>query len=451
MKIIIAGVGKFGRTLTEHLANENHNIVVIDNKSSAVNDIVNQFDVIGYCGNSASYTTQVNANVETADLLIATTSTDEVNILCCLVAKKLGVKQTIARIRNPEYAMQAQIMGDVLGLSMTLNPDYDTAAEIFRILRFPSAIKVEPFANGRVDLVEIKVEKGSTLINKSLFEIRNKYQVRILVCAVKRKDNVFIPNGDFVLNECDYVYLTADTKEIAEAFRKLKIFKEKLSSTLIIGGSKIAYHLASLLLDNGISVKIIEKDKEICKSLADALPKALVINGDGTNNKVLLEEGIETVDSVVTLTGMDETNIIISSFAKSLNRNKVITKVNHDHYNLILNSVGLDSIISPRDIFANNIIRYVRGMENTRGSEFRTLYRLVENRVEAIEFFISQETSYTSIPLKDLKIKENFLLACIIRKNRVIIPNGKDTIEPFDSVIIVTTISQVKDVSDILE
>lgn len=453
MNIAIVGLGKFGKELTEYLSHENHNITVIDNKASVIEEVVNQNDVMGYVGNGASYQTLVNASVAKFDLLIATTSLDETNMLCCLVAKKLGIKQTIARIRNPEYARQVQLMSEELGISLTLNPDLDTAREIFRILRFPSAIKVETFANGKVDLVEMKIEKESVLNNISLMDIKNKYQVRILVCAVKRDNEVFIPKGDFVLKENDYVYITADTKEISKAFKKLKIFKNKLSSSLIIGAGKITSYLATLLLDNGISVKIVDKDKEACKTISELLPKAIVLNGDATNQQLLLEEGLETVDSVITLTGMDETNIIVSSFAKNLNCDKVITKVNNTNYDLILKNVGLDSVLSPKDIFASNIIRYVRGMENqsTRGSEFKTLYRLINNKVEALEFSIPKATKYTSIELKDLKFKPNNLLACIIRHNKVIIPGGKDTLEPLDSVVIVTTNTSIKDISDILE
>lgn len=450
MNIVIAGIGKFGRTLTEHLSKQNHNIIVIDNKSSVIENTVNQFDVKGYCGNSASYLTLKDASIAKYDLLIATTSTDESNILSCLVAKKLGIKQTIARVRNPDYALQAQIMNDELGISMTLNPDLDTAREISRILRFPSAIKVDTFANGKVELVEVKVEKKSLLNGISLIDLREKYKIKVLVCAVKRENEVIIPKGDFILNEGDYVYITASAKETQQAFKKLKLLKEKLSSTMIIGGGKITYYLASLLIDAGISVKIVEKNLERCKQLSEMLPKAMILHGDGTNQKLLLEEGIETVDSVVTLTDMDETNIIVSSFAKNLNCDKVITKVNNDNYELILNNVGLDSVVSPKEVFTSHILRYVRGMGRHKSSEFKTLYRLVGNKVEALEFTISKETKYTSKMLKDLKIKQDCLLACIIRHGKVIIPSGKDTLEPKDSVVIVTTDSSIEDVSDIL-
>ena len=407
MNIVIAGIGKFGKELVAHLSKDNHNITVIDNKPSVIEEMVNLCDVMGISGNGASYNILKDASTNKADLFIATTGIDEVNILSCMVAKKLGAKQTIARIRNPEYASQAQLMRNELGISLTLNPDLDTANEIFRIIRFPSAIKVETFANGKVDLVEIKVEKDSALVNKSLIDISVKYAVKILVCAVVRDNEVFIPKGDFVLKENDYVYLTAAPKDLKNAFKKLKIFKDKLKSTLILGGGRITYYLANMLTDSGVSVKILDKDRAVCDLLCEKTPGALIVHADGTNQHSLVEEGIEHVDAVITLTGMDETNIIVSSFVKNLNSSKVITKVNNTNYEAILNNIGLDSVVSPKDIFASHIIRYVRGMENTRGSEFKTLYRLLGDKVVALEFVIPKETKYTSKPLKELKIKEN--------------------------------------------
>lgn len=451
MNIVIAGLGKFGKELIEQLSKYEYNITVIDNKTSVVEDAINRYDVMGIIGNAASYDIQKDANVAKADLFIAATATDELNILCCLVAKKLGAKQTITRVRNPEYGKQTQLMREELGVTLSLNPDLDTAREIFRIMRFPSAIQVETFANGKVDLVEIKLEKDSALNGKSLYEISTKYQVKILVCAVKRGNEVYIPKGDYILKEGDNVYLTAEPKELTKAFKKLSLFKEKSKTALILGGGRITYYLANMLIEHGISVKIVDKDYEVCKSLCESIPKAVVINIDGTNHQSMIEEGLEHMDAVVTLTGMDETNIIISSFAQNLKCNKVITKVNNTNYDLILNNIGLDSVVSPKNIFASHIIRYVRGMENERGSEFKTLYRLVGKKVEALEFVIPKATNYTSVPLKDLKIKENHLLACIIRNNKVIIPSGLTTLEPLDSVVIVTTNTSVKDVSDILE
>lgn len=451
MDIVIIGLGKYGIYLTEQLSKENHDIIVIDTQREVIEEVVNLYDVKGFVGNGASYLTQEEASINKADLLIATTSTDEVNILCCLVAKKLGIKQTIARIRNPEYALQAQMMQNELGISMTINPDYNTALEIFRTIRFPSALTVESFANGKVDLVEIKVTKDSLICGMSLMQIKEKYQTQTLFCAVERDDKVIIPNGSFVLEENDYVYITASPKEMNNAFKKLNMIKNKVKDVMIIGGGKITYYLASMLLDNGIDVKIIDNDKNICKALSEALPKALIIKGNGTDQNLLLSEGISSTDVLVTLTGMDETNIIISTYAKNMGCKKVITKVTNGNYDLILDATGLDSIVAPKDLFASNIIRYVRGMKKSRGSEFKTLYRLVNNKVEASEFFISKATKYTSIPLKDLNLKKNVLLACIIRKNKVIIPIGTDTLEPLDSVVIITSDFVVNDVSDILE
>lgn len=451
MNIVIIGLGKYGIFLTEQLSKENHDIVVIDSKQELVDEVVNQFDVKGYVGNGASYVTQKEAFLDKPDLVIAVTSTDEVNILCCLVSKKLGVKQTIARIRNPEYALQAQIMTNELGISMTINPDYNTALDIFRIIRFPSAITVESFANGKVNLVEIKVESNSKLVGKSLMQIQEKCNTHFLVCSVERGDKVFIPNGSFVLEEGDYVYITVSAREVNNSFKKLDIIQNKVKSAMIIGGGKITFYLASMLLDNGISVKIVENDPQICNHLAEQLPKTLILKGDGTNQKMLMSEGLEDVDALVTLTGMDEINIMISTSAKSVNCKKVITKVSNNNYEAILDITGLDSVISPKELFADNIIRYVRGMNKKRGSEFKTLYRLVGNKVEASEFLISKETKYTSIPLKDLNLRKNVLLACIIRSGKVIIPNGNDTLEPLDSVIVVTSDFIVNDLIDIME
>ena len=451
MDIVIVGIGKFGKELTGHLAKENHNITIIDNKANVIESVVNQYDVLGLCGNAASYTTQKEAHVDKADLFIATTSSDETNILCCLVAKKLGVKRTIARIRNPEYATQVQLMRNELGISLTLNPDLDTAKEIYRTLRFPSAVRIDSFANGKVDLVETKVTKDSLLCDKSLAEIKEKYKVNMLVCAVRRDNEVTIPNGTFVIQENDYVYICSSDRSKTNSFKKLKLFKNNSKSVIIIGGGRVTYYLAELLIDNGISVKIIDKNEEICKSLSDTLPEALIINGDATNHQLLEEEGIASTDAFVTLTGLDETNIILSSYAKNRSCETVITKVNNPSFDVILNSVGLDSIVSPKEIFTNQIIRYTRGMEKSLDSEFKTLHRLVNEEVEALEFVISKETKYTSIPLKDLRIKKGFLLASIIRANKVIITSGNDTLEPLDSVVIVTTHKSVKDVSEIWE
>lgn len=450
MKIVIIGIGKLGKLLTKNFSLDKHDITVIDRHQEIVEDIVNEFDVMGYTGNGASLNALTEANCANSDLLIACTSDDELNILSCIVAKKIGIKQTIARVRNPEYTSQVSTMSQELNISFTVNPELDAASEISRILRFPSAIKMETFANNKVDLAEIKIEPSSHLVNKSLKDIREKYPFSVLVCAVKRDDKVYIPKGNFVLRENDNIYLMADSNEIVNIFKRLNIYKQKLKTTMLIGGSKISYYLAKDLIASGIDVKIIERDNDKCEELASLLPQATIINSDATNHEVLLEEGLQNVDSVVTLTGMDETNIIISTYCKQQNVDKIITKVNNENYGSIVGAMGLESVISPREISCDIITRYVRGMETGHGSEFKTLYRLVNNQIEALEFYIPRETSYTGIPLKDLKLKPNVLLACIIREDNVIIPSGKDCIEPHDSVIIFATISNIKDVEDII-
>ncbi len=448
MNIVIIGAGKVGKTLTEHLSNENHDIIIIDKNPTVINDIVNQYDVRGFCGNGASYETQINAGIIGSDLIIASTSSDEVNILCCLVAKKIGIKKTIARVRNPEYAKQVILMRDELGISMTFNPEADAADEIARILLFPSANKVETFANSKVYVVETKINSNSPLIGKSLAILRSKTQIRILVCAVQRGEEVYIPKGDFILQENDVIYISGDNKETYKFFKHFNILKNKLHNTMIIGGGKIAHYLTIKLLENNIGVKIIDKKFDICQSFSETFPHIDVINGDATNQNVLIEEGIRSTDSFVALTGMDETNIIISTFANSLKCPKVVTKVNSNNYGSILKSVGLDSVISPRQVSANNIVAYVRGMEESIGSKIKTLYKLVNNKVEAVEFYIPSKTYYTSIHIKNLHFKENYLIACIIRNGSVFIPTGTDTIEPNDSVIVFTTNNSIKDITD---
>lgn len=451
MKIVIVGNGKVGQTITEHLSKEGHDIIVIDKNPNVIEELVNTFDVMGVVGNGATLDILKEAEVGKADLLIAVTSSDELNILCCMVGKKLGVVQTIARVRDPEYSKQIHMMYEELGISMIVNPEMDAANEISRSIRFPAALKVDTFSNGKVDLVEIKLDENSPLVGKSLIAINAKYQIRMLVCAVCREDDVFIPNGDFVLNAKDKIYITASQVEIIKFLKKLDILKGKSKNVMVIGGGRISYYLAKQLEKLNVSIKLVEKNFAKCQDLSNRLSNVMIIQGDGTEHELLLEEGLQQTDALVCLTGYDEENILISMFAKSQGVEKVITKVNRSNYGKILDTAGINTVITPRDITTNHIIRYVRGMEKTQGSEFKTLYRLVNNKVEALEFYISGETLYTNIPLKDLKINNRILLACIIRDNEVIIPNGFDVIKPLDTVIVVTTSHTLKDFSDILK
>lgn len=450
MKIIIVGDGKVGATLTEHLSKEGHNVVVIDQDSQVVEEMVNRFDVMGISGNGASCSVLLEAGANKADLLIAATSSDELNILSCMVSKKIGTRHTIARVRNPEYSQQLSFLREELGLSMAVNPEMETATEICRTLRFPSAINIETFARGRVELAEIKVKPGSILDGVHLYSLPDRIRVKILVCAVQRGDEIIIPDGNFAIKAGDKIHVTASHSELAAFFKVIGIYKAKARSVLIIGGGKIAHYLAAQLLDAGMQVKVIERDRQRCHALSEWLPKATIINGDGTEQSLLLQEGINDVDAVVTLTGMDEENILISMYAQTLNADKVVTKVNRLSFLGMLGNIGLDTIVSPKTVAANRIIRYVRAMHNSAGSSVQTLYKLVDGQVEALEFIVGEAAKFTGIPLKDLKTKPNVLIACIIRGGKIIIPRGDDRLEAKDSVIVVTANQYLRDLSDIL-
>ena len=453
MKIVIVGDGKVGQALTGRLAEEGHDVVVIDSSPKALRTSVEIHDVMGVNGNGASYAVQKEAGVGEADLLIAATSGDELNLLCCMLAKKLGARHTIARVRNPDYADQLVMMREDLGLSMTVNPEMAAATEIARMLRFPSALKLDSFARGQVELVEIKVKADSPLLGQALYALSSRLGIRILICAVRRGEEVYIPTGDFVLQEGDKITITASPSELDSLFRKLGIYRHKIHRVMVVGGGRIAYYLAKQLLRLGMSVKIIEQDAARCEQLSEALPKAHIILGDGTERELLEEEGIADMDALVAVTGMDEENIIISMYAGTLGLAKVVTKINRMSFQEILDGAGIESVITPKGITVNQIIRYVRAMDNSKGSNVETLHRIVGGRVEALEFNVAKncQGELTGIPLKDLRTRKDLLIACIIRGQQIIYPGGNDTIEERDNVIVVTTGHQLQDLSDILE
>jgi trk system potassium uptake protein TrkA len=449
MDIIIIGGGKVGRTLVEYLNNEGHSVVLVDIKSSIIEMVQDDFDVMGIVGSGTDIEVLREAGVRRADLVIAVTEKDEFNVLCCIISKKMGAKRCVARMRNPEYYKQLTFMRDEIGINMIVNPEYYAANEISRILRFPAAIKTETFSKGRIELAEIKIEEKSSLDGKALHEIYSKYKVKVLVCAVQRGDDVIIPKGDFVVHADDRIHVTATHSDIAKFMNLIGIDNQKLKTVMLIGGGKISYYLSRQLIESGMKVKIIEQDMDRCNELSEALPKAAIICADGTDRNTLTEEGIESVDAVVTLTGIDEENIIVSMYAKKLEVDKVITKINRLSFAEMLDSLGIDSIVTPKDITANIILGYVRAMENSSGTEINTLYRIVGNKAEAIEFKVTNEPRLTSIPLKNLKLKNNILIASIVHDGRPSIPDGNSTIEPGDSLVIVTTL-QLKKITDIL-
>ncbi len=451
MQIIIVGCGNVGATLVEHLSKEGHNITVIDKYPERLRAVANQYDIMDIVGDGASFTVQNEAGVREADLLIAVTPSDELNLLCCLIAKKAGNCQTIARVRNPVYNREIAFIKEELGLSMTINPEYATALEISRLLKFPSAIKVDPFAKGKAELLKCKVEPNSPLCNIPLIDISTKLHCDVLVCTVERNDEVFIPNGDFVLQERDVISLVAAPNKANEFFKKIGMATNRIRNIMIVGGGKTVYYLTEYLLNVGMNVTIIERDKKRCNELNDLLPEALIINGDGTDKNILQEEGIDQMDAFIAWTDIDEENVMLSLFAKHLSNTKTITKVHRRSYDDIISSLDLDSVFSSRTITSEHITRYVRAMQNSIGSNVKTLYHLIEGKVEALEFSVNELSSVIGIPLKNLDLKKDLLICCINRKGKIITPCGDDTIEFGDTVVVVTTNTGFHDLKDILK
>lgn len=449
MNIVIVGDGKVGSTLTTQLSKEGHQIVVIDNQSSVLKSAVNRDDVLVVEGNGANLQILKEASAEKADLIIAATSADEVNILSCLMAKKLGCKHTIARVRNPEYSSQLEFMKKELGLSMSVNPELAAAQEIARLVSYPSALKIDSFIRGRIELIEIRLEEGNPIIGMKLYELPNAFKVKVLVCAIKRGSEILIPKGDVVLQEGDKITVTGSIKEINTFFKIIGVAKKRIRSVMIVGGGKIALYLAKRLTDSGIYVKIVEKDHERCKVLCENLPRAVIIEGDGTDKDLLMEEGLAQTDAFISLTDMDEENVIISLYATHSGVGKVITKVNRIPYLDVLETMGIDTVIAPKNIIAAQIIRFVRSMVNDGNTTLESLYRIVDDQVEALEFSVPETGNFLHVPLKDLKFKENLLLASIYRNGNLIQPAGLDTLEPGDHIIVVTTQNGLLDIRDI--
>ncbi len=449
MRIVIVGDGKVGYTLTERLASEGHDLVVIDNNPRNLSALSSALDVITVLGNGASYSVQQEAGVADADLLVAVTSMDEINMICCLLAKKLGAKHTIARVRNPDYAAQLVLLKEELGLSMAVNPEQSAATEIARLLRYPSAAQIETFARGRVELVEYRVPERSVLDGMALSKIAATLKVHVLVCAVQRGDAVHIPAGNFVLKAGDHIHFTSPPAETEAFFRKLDAVQHHTRDIMMVGGGRVAYYLARQMLELGVSVKIIENNPSRAEELSEALPRAMIIHGDGTDPDLLSEEGLETAGAFAALTGIDEENIILSLYAKTRTRGKVITKVDRLAFLGVLDDIGLDSLISPKAITANSIVSYVRGMQNSLGSNVETLHRLMGGRIEALEFRIRDTANYLGLRIRELPLRPKLLIGCIVRKGATIIPTGNDTIEKGDAVIVITDSPYCKDYNDI--
>ena len=407
-------------------------------------------DVFCVVGEGGSVEVQQRADVPHADLVIACTSTDECNMLSCLIARRLGARHTIARVRNPIYYKQIDFLKKDLHLSMVVNPELIVAGDITRLLLFPDASKVETFVKGRVELVEFPIHCGK-LEGLSLSELYARFQVQVLVCAVESGETVLIPDGDYILKAGDKLHIAASHQNMEQFFKKIALRKEKIKNAMICGGGRVAYYLASQLCNLGMNVKIIERNRERCEELCELLPQATIINGDATEHDLLIEEGIEKTDAFIALTGMDEENIIMSLFASKQSVSKVIVKINEDRRAMMIDELGLDSIVSAKTATADAILGYVRARRNSQCSaNVETMYQLLDGRVEALEFIIKSENAYTGVPLKDLNLKVNNIIACIARGRKIIIPNGDDSIQVGDSVVIITMTKQIRDLDDIL-
>ena len=451
MKIIIVGCGKVGTTLAEQLNRENHYITLIDTNEEAIQNISDSADVMGVTGNGAVYQVQMEAGIQDADLLIATTNSDELNMLCCLIAKKAGNCHTIARIRNPEYSSEIRYIREELNLSLAINPELAAAREIARLLRFPSAIKIEPFAKGRIELLKFLIPEHSLLNDMRVMDVVNRLKSNVLICVVERGNDVVIPDGNFVMKKGDKISFIASHQESADFFKKAGVDNNIVKSAMFVGGGKLTHYLCRLLEDTKIKIKIIERDEERCRQLSELLPKAMIIHGDGTDEQLLLEEGIRQTEAFASLTGFDEENIMLSLYASSQSKAKLITKVNKIAFENVINSLNIGSLIQPKMLTAEIILQYVRAMQNSMGSSnIETLYKIAADKAEALEFRVKEGSPILGIPLEKLKLIDNLLVACINRGGTIITPRGKDTVEAGDTVIVVTTHTGLNDLTDIL-
>ncbi len=452
MKIIIVGCGKIGTTIIENLVAEGHDIVAVDCNNETLSEITNVYDVMSICGNGTDSDILLEADVSNAEMFVAVTSSDELNMLSCFIAKKLGAKNTIARIRSPKYNNQSlEFLKKELELSLVINPERMAANELYNILKLPSVAKVEKFSGKGFEIVEIKLKSNSVLDGISLRDFREKYRANVLVCCVQRNDNIYIPDGNFILKSGDKINLTASALEIQRLLKEMGELQKHAKNIMLLGGGRITHYLAHFLTVSGADVKIIEHDEKVCQSLCEAVPKAVVIHGDGAQQELLIEEGLHSVDAFVALTGMDEENILMSIYASSQKVPKVIAKINRDELYSLSERLGIECIVSPKTIVSDLIVKYARALNNTLGSNVETLYKLMDGKAEALEFKIASDSKVVGIPLKDLSLKPNIIVAGIMRYRKNIIPSGNDVIKAGDNVIVIAANQRLSDIADILK
>ncbi len=452
MKIIIFGCGKVGLSIVQSLSSEGHDVMVVDKEPKVVEDATNIYDVMGICGNGVDSNVMNEAGIADTELFIAVSGSDELNMLSCFLARKMGAKHTIARIRTPEYNDESLgFMKQHLDLSLTLNPEQMAAHEIYNVLRFPSAAKVESFSGRNLEIIELHLKSDSELVGKSLSDFRRDRSEKFLICYVLREDEVYIPGGNFVLREGDKIGVTASPGEILKLLKNLGMAQKPAKNVIILGASMTAYYLAKRLIDQGATVKIIDKDPEKCKIFASSLPEAVIIMGDGMHQEILLEEGIEHTDAFISLTGSDEENVLCSFFVAGNTHATVVTKVNKPELVSTAERLGLECIISHTQTVTDSISRYARALHNSMGCNVETLYKLMDGKAEILEFKVISEFGFSDVPLKELTLKKNVLIAGIIRGKKPIIPTGADSIKIGDRVVIIAAGQTINDLSDIVD
>lgn len=451
MKIIVIGGGTIGRNIIKHIRKEKHNIIVIDNDKDIIENLIEKNDIMGIVGNGASIDILEEAGAKNADLVISVTASDEINILACAMAKKLGADNTIARVRKPEYLNQNHIIKDHFGIDMIINPELETAHDIMNMLKLPGVVKIEQFGKNKANLIELVAEQNSFIVGETLISLSQKMKTKFIVCAVQRGSEAIIPAGNFLIRKNDHLHVVVSASDTDAFLKELNLIKNPVQNVIIIGGSMIAYYVCDELGRKGPDIKVIESNPKRASELAQELPYATIICGDGTDHELLKEVGIDECDATVALTNIDEENLLVSMYANKIEVRKVITKLKRDSFVSLFDDLGVASIVSPKDIFANKIISYIRALTNKEGSNLVSMYRIANNKAEALEFIAKKKEKFYNRPLKELKFTENSLIACIIRDGKVIIPKGNDYILVNDYVVVVTLQDTFDDLNDIIK
>ena len=451
MKIIIVGCGRVGYSLAGKLNADGNDVTVVDLAAEKIADVTAQFDVMGVVGNGATLSVLQEADIQSADLFIAVTNSDELNLLCCMIARKEGNCGTIARIKNPDYSAEIDYLKKQLGLTMVINPEYEAAKEIARVLRFPSAMRIEPFGKGKVELISFRLAAGNPLIGQSVREVMSKLRANVQLATIERGDEAYIVNGDTVFAEKDVLSFVSSHKDASDFLHKIHQKGGTVKEALVVGGGIITHYLCELLERSGINLKVVEKKYELCEELASEWTRLTVINGNPGDHAFLKEQGIEKVDAFVALSGLDEENILLSLFAKEWGVKKLVTKINRIDYDGVLAKLDLDSVVCPKNITANVILRYVRSARNAEEGNMESLYNIVQDKVEAAEFTVKEGSKLIGKPLWELPFKPNTLIASIVRDGNVILPRGNDSILAGDSVVVVTKDIALSDLSDVLQ